>query len=168
MIKLTNRQYEILEKSNLFQLKNFKIKNRKKISIKDRWDIYKLDNFKCSICDGKNITIDHIVPISKGGKNEKDNYCALCEECNLIKKDNELIHLIYKKKLKGKIMYKAIMQSQKMQKIFFGKVIKKESLFKTMKCDKCGYICKTDNEKYYNHNEIMFCKNCDYVLFRLI
>jgi 5-methylcytosine-specific restriction endonuclease McrA len=45
----------------------------------------------CSNCnkeyEKKYLHIDHIKPISKGGKNTLDNLQMMCVECNLIKKD---------------------------------------------------------------------------------
>lgn len=41
----------------------------------------KLGN-KCIICGNKDITIDHIIPVSKGGTNDIDNLQPLCKSCN--------------------------------------------------------------------------------------
>lgn len=44
----------------------------------------------CAICKSKdNLTVDHIVPISKGGKHSSDNLQVLCSYCNT-KKGNKL------------------------------------------------------------------------------
>jgi len=44
---------------------------------------------RCNYClSDKNLTIDHIIPISKGGKNSLDNVQVLCSTCN-IKKNNK-------------------------------------------------------------------------------
>lgn len=41
---------------------------------------------KCLICGtGKNLTIDHIKPVSLGGKNNIENLQVLCSACNQIK-----------------------------------------------------------------------------------
>ena len=53
-----------------------------------RYDIFKRDNFRCQICgasanDGVKLHVDHIVPVSKGGKTEPSNLQTLCERCNL-------------------------------------------------------------------------------------
>ena len=43
---------------------------------------------KCKYCKTKeNLTIDHKVPKSRGGKNIKSNYQDLCARCNGIKSD---------------------------------------------------------------------------------
>jgi len=45
----------------------------------------------CYYCHQKfkpsDLTMDHIVPISRGGKNNKGNVVAACKPCNLKKKD---------------------------------------------------------------------------------
>lgn len=61
---------------------------RLKMSTGLRYDILKRDNFKCVICgmsaqDGVKLHVDHIVPVSKGGKSEVNNLQTLCERCNL-------------------------------------------------------------------------------------
>ena len=53
-----------------------------------RYDILKRDNFRCQICgasasDGVKLHVDHIIPVSKGGKTEPSNLQTLCERCNL-------------------------------------------------------------------------------------
>ncbi|MBI3604531.1 MAG: HNH endonuclease [Nitrospirae bacterium] len=44
----------------------------------------------CYYCQGKfkpaDLTMDHIVPISRGGKNNKGNVVPACKECNSKKK----------------------------------------------------------------------------------
>lgn len=49
----------------------------------DREFIYNRDEHKCLKCQStENLTIDHIIPLSKDGKNHIDNYQTLCKECN--------------------------------------------------------------------------------------
>lgn len=53
-----------------------------------RYKILKRDNFTCQACgitakDGIKLHIDHIIPISKGGKTTEDNLQVLCEDCNI-------------------------------------------------------------------------------------
>lgn len=48
--------------------------------------IFTRDNHTCSYCNAKeNLTVDHIVPQSRGGKNEWSNLITACLECNLKK-----------------------------------------------------------------------------------
>lgn len=53
-----------------------------------RKNIFKRDNFKCAYCgDTSNLTVDHIVPKSRGGSNKWENLVTACNSCNN-KKDN--------------------------------------------------------------------------------
>lgn len=60
---------------------------RKSISTKTRFDIFKRDNFTCLYCGSVPpsvvLHIDHIVPVAKGGGNEKTNLATSCSSCNL-------------------------------------------------------------------------------------
>ena len=52
-----------------------------------RYDILRRDGFKCVRCgrgsaDGVKLHVDHIVPVSRGGKSTMDNLQTLCEDCN--------------------------------------------------------------------------------------
>ena len=37
---------------------------------------------------GVNFTLEHVIPLNKGGKNDESNYVALCEDCNKAKSDD--------------------------------------------------------------------------------
>lgn len=57
-----------------------------------RYDILRRDNFRCQICgataaDGVQLHVDHIFPVSKGGKTEPSNLRTLCDRCNRGKSD---------------------------------------------------------------------------------
>lgn len=67
---------------------------RKPISKRMRFDVLKRDAFTCQYC-GKmppdtTLHIDHIKPVSKGGKNTLINLVTSCIDCNLGKSDKEL------------------------------------------------------------------------------
>ncbi len=52
-----------------------------------REEIAKRDNYTCRICgkympDGVGLQIDHIMPVSKGGKSVPSNLQVLCSKCN--------------------------------------------------------------------------------------
>jgi len=54
----------------------------------NRQRIYKRDNNECVYCGSKKeLTIDHIIPKSRGGKNIWNNLITCCLHCNLKKGD---------------------------------------------------------------------------------
>lgn len=60
--------------------------NRKAISKKLRFEVFKRDKFSCTFC-GKSapdviLEIDHIKPVADGGKNDILNLTTACFECN--------------------------------------------------------------------------------------
>ncbi len=63
---------------------NVNVPFRKVILSKD--NVFKRDGYKCAYCSSeKNLTIDHILPKSKGGKNTWENLITACGKCNLKK-----------------------------------------------------------------------------------
>lgn len=53
-----------------------------------RYDVLRRDGFHCVRCgrgheDGVKLHVDHISPVSRGGKSTMDNLQTLCEDCNL-------------------------------------------------------------------------------------
>lgn len=67
---------------------------RKPISKKLRFEVFKRDNFTCQYCSAKPpkvpLEIDHLKPVCKGGKNNIDNLVTACFDCNRGKSGNEL------------------------------------------------------------------------------
>jgi len=52
----------------------------------NRQRLYKRDNFECTYCGAKkNLTIDHVIPKSRGGKNTWSNLVTCCSSCNRYK-----------------------------------------------------------------------------------
>lgn len=59
---------------------------RKNISKKNRFEVFKRDAFKCQYC-GKSspdviLEVDHIKPVSEGGSNDITNLITACFDCN--------------------------------------------------------------------------------------
>ena len=45
-------------------------------------------NTECSFCGStEDLTVDHIIPVSRGGTNDLENLQPLCRSCNSYKKD---------------------------------------------------------------------------------
>lgn len=67
---------------------------RKPISKRLRFSVFKRDFFCCQYCGRKppevKLEVDHIVPLSKGGKDLIDNLATSCFDCNRGKADIEL------------------------------------------------------------------------------
>lgn len=65
----------------------------------DPLTIYKDQDGVCYICNGKftfkNMEMDHVIPISKGGKHEKSNIKLCCGTCNRKKGSKSLKELSY-------------------------------------------------------------------------
>ncbi len=57
---------------------------------KSQWWTQKIQEGICHYCGGKfkpeEMTMDHIVPISRGGKSARNNIVAACKTCNSKKK----------------------------------------------------------------------------------
>ena len=50
--------------------------------------IYRRDGHSCVYCgSNKNLTLDHVIPKSRGGKNDWNNLVTSCFKCNLKKAD---------------------------------------------------------------------------------
>ena len=54
----------------------------------NRHNIMKRDNFECQYCGSpRNLTLDHIIPKSKGGASDWKNLVTACSRCNSSKGD---------------------------------------------------------------------------------
>lgn len=69
--------------------KQYSYWNDSSISKKDR--IFIRDGYKCLCCGStKELSIDHIIPLSVGGNNAMKNLQTLCRDCNSNKSDNTI------------------------------------------------------------------------------
>lgn len=74
-------------------ISKYNAKDQRKLLTKELRNFIKIrDNYTCQICgkympDEVGLHIDHIVPVSKGGKSIKSNLQVLCSKCNGSKKD---------------------------------------------------------------------------------
>jgi 5-methylcytosine-specific restriction endonuclease McrA len=77
-----------------------------KIPPVNRREVLKRDNHTCQYCGStKHLTLDHVIPRSKGGQHSWDNVVTACEKCNSIK-SNRLPHeagMVLKSKPKAPI-----------------------------------------------------------------
>lgn len=56
--------------------------------VMSRQNIFKRDQHSCQYCGTHhNLTIDHLIPLSKGGKSTWDNLVTACQSCNSRKGD---------------------------------------------------------------------------------
>ena len=73
--------------------KNFAENERSKMTKKLRLQVLERDNFTCQFCgrspqkDGVSLEVDHIIPVSRGGRTELSNLQTLCQDCNRGKSD---------------------------------------------------------------------------------
>lgn len=58
-----------------------------------RQEIYERDNYICQYCgtdlseQSRNLSIDHVIPLTKGGSHNRDNLATACKSCNLKKRN---------------------------------------------------------------------------------
>ena len=82
------RTVEILVPKIMRLIKMIRTLYKSKVPYSKR-NVYIRDDFTCVYCGcepGK-LTIDHVLPKSKGGKSTFENTVAACKECNLSKED---------------------------------------------------------------------------------
>lgn len=83
-----------IELPSVIKLKNKIVRHFVKM-IFSKNAVFKRDNYGCQYCEkiltSSQITIDHIIPKSRGGNNSFENCVAACHECNS-KKGSKLPH----------------------------------------------------------------------------
>lgn len=67
-------------------IKQTRVREHPQLTWNERYKILERDNFSCFYCgaSGKDtrITVDHVIPMSRGGTNEESNLVAACADCN--------------------------------------------------------------------------------------
>ena len=67
-------------------------RSKARILRKTRWWQQKTSSGTCYYCGKKvgyaNLTMDHIIPLSRGGRSTKDNLVPCCKTCNTRKKSS--------------------------------------------------------------------------------
>ena len=67
------------------------------VSGTDRYEVLKQAKFRCVLCgvsaNDKALEIDHIIPLNRGGSNDRLNLQALCYTCNSSKRDTDTADL---------------------------------------------------------------------------
>ena len=60
--------------------------SRRTLSVSKVLAVFANDSYACVRCESRdNLTIDHIIPVSGGGGDDRDNLQTLCRPCNLQK-----------------------------------------------------------------------------------
>ena len=70
------------------RLKIASIERMWKVPPVNRREVLRRDRHSCQYCSStKHLTLDHVIPRSRGGKHSWDNVVAACERCNSRKSD---------------------------------------------------------------------------------
>lgn len=86
--RLVNPELDI-KKPSVIRIYSYVNTNIHKVPL-TRENIYKRDNYECVYCGSdnrKSLTLDHVVPQSKGGGHTWDNLVTACLKCNNEKSD---------------------------------------------------------------------------------
>jgi 5-methylcytosine-specific restriction endonuclease McrA len=63
------------------------------VTAQDWIDILERHRHRCYYCKKKTIrmTLDHVIPLSKGGRNSPENVVPACQSCNCAKRDKMIL-----------------------------------------------------------------------------
>lgn len=88
IIRNCERTMEILVPKIMRLIKMIRTLYKSRVPYSKR-NVYIRDGFECCYCgcEPAKLTIDHVVPRSKGGKSTFENTVAACKDCNLSKQD---------------------------------------------------------------------------------
>jgi hypothetical protein len=83
--KPINSGYSTFVRPLIIRLLNYVHHRSKSVKV-SRTRLYRRDNYECAYCgQKKNLTIDHIIPKSRGGQNTWENLVTCCSTCNRLK-----------------------------------------------------------------------------------
>lgn len=86
IILLLKRKAQMITEKVIRLIEYVKIPYQKLLNRPTRNLIYKRDGYTCAYCGAKeNLTIDHIMPSSRGGEDTWENLITACGKCNTLK-----------------------------------------------------------------------------------
>lgn len=85
------------------------VEERRVFDINEKLEVLLKSHSRCAHCGrpvhiGSNFSIEHVIPLSKGGTNELSNLVALCKECNKEKSDLVVDPKVYYPYLDSRIL----------------------------------------------------------------
>jgi 5-methylcytosine-specific restriction endonuclease McrA len=84
VVRTVSREFRYPAVVRLNQYKNIPYKG----VLLNRANLFRRDSNECQYCGSKKqLTIDHIIPRSKGGKTNWTNLITACHRCNVVKGD---------------------------------------------------------------------------------
>ena len=73
--------------------------HRRRISLRLRFEVLAAAGFRCEYCGRRPpeavLQVDHRIPVSRGGTNDRSNLVASCTACNLGKHDKPLPSVLW-------------------------------------------------------------------------
>lgn len=86
-VRVLRSQHFTFEVPNVIRLVEYvNVRYRRSASGKQRLRIMMRDKMRCQYCGVRasqfDLTLDHILPRSRGGRSEPENLCAACKACN--------------------------------------------------------------------------------------
>lgn len=85
----TVRETPVFKKPAIVRINTYVNMEYKELPLRREY-IYKRDNYECVYCGStnrKNLTLDHVFPKAKGGKDSWNNLVTCCKSCNSEKAD---------------------------------------------------------------------------------
>lgn len=79
------------ERPEIAVTRKARVRRIRSLTRRGRFLILQRDGFACRYCGRKppeiELQVDHIVPVARGGNDDKDNLVASCKDCNTGKRD---------------------------------------------------------------------------------